>query len=116
MKNKTVIILLSVLAVLLYTVAVINFSIGDVLSGIGEVFMASTNALMAYSLYHLGQVAHLTSITAKNLAEFVETLSEGVHAILTIKGNKGTLELNPDDDPDDDPDDNTQGDDADRAE
>ena len=40
MKNKTVIILLSVLAVALYTVAVINFCLGDVLSGIADVLMA----------------------------------------------------------------------------
>ena len=36
MKNKTVIILLSVLAVALYTVAVINFCMGNVLGGIGD--------------------------------------------------------------------------------
>lgn len=41
MKNKTVIILLSVLAVMLYTVGVINFCTGDVLSVISNVLMAS---------------------------------------------------------------------------
>ena len=40
MKNNTVIILLSVLAVALYTVAVINLCLGDVLSGIVDVLMA----------------------------------------------------------------------------
>jgi len=34
MKNKTVILILSVLAVALYTVAVINFCLGNVLGGI----------------------------------------------------------------------------------
>ena len=36
MKNKTVILILSVLAVLIYTTAVINFCLGNVLSGIGD--------------------------------------------------------------------------------
>ena len=54
MKNKTVIILLSVLAVAMYTVAVINFCSGKVLSGIGEVLMASTDALVAYTVYRVG--------------------------------------------------------------
>ena len=115
MKNKTVIILLSVLAVLIYTVAVINFCQGDVLGGIGNVLVACANALMAYVLVMMGRVGHLSSITARNLAEFIKTLSKGVPVTLTIKGNKGKLALNPDDG-DDDPDDNTQGGDADRAE
>lgn len=51
MKNKTVILILSVLAVAMYTTAVINFCLGNVLSGIGDVLMASFGALMAYSLY-----------------------------------------------------------------
>ena len=34
MKNRTVILILSVLAVAMYTVAVINFCMGDVLGGI----------------------------------------------------------------------------------
>ena len=33
MKNKTVILILSVLAVLIYTTAVINFCLGNVLGG-----------------------------------------------------------------------------------
>ena len=36
MKNKTVILILSVLAVLIYTTAVINFCLGNVLGGIGD--------------------------------------------------------------------------------
>ena len=39
MKNKTVIILLSVLAVALYTTAVINFRTVNVFGGIAEVLM-----------------------------------------------------------------------------
>ena len=96
MKNKTVIILLSVLAVALYTTAVINFCTGNVLGGIADVLMATSDALMAFSLVMMGRVGHLTSITAKALGEFMEMLSKGVPATLTIKGNKGTLELNPD--------------------
>lgn len=98
MKNKTVIILLSVLAVLLYTVAVINFCLGDVFRGISNVFVACVSVLMAYSLVMMGRVGHLSSITAKALGEFMEMLSKGVPATLTIKGNKGTIELNPDED------------------
>jgi len=100
MKNKTVIILLSVLAVLLYTVAVINFCLGDVFRGISNVFVACVSVLMAYSLVMMGRVGHLSSITANALGEFMWMLSKGVPATLTIKGNKGTLELNPDDDED----------------
>ena len=96
MKNKTVIILLSVLAVALYTTAVINFCTGNVLGGIADVLMATSDALMAFSLVMMGRVGHLTSITAKALGEFMEMLSKGVPATLTVKGNKGTLELNPD--------------------
>lgn len=102
MKNKTVIILLSVLAVALYTVAVINFCLGDVFRGISNVFVACVSVLMAYSLVMMGRVGHLSSITAKALGEFMEMLSKGVPAMLTIKGNKGTLELNPDEDEDED--------------
>ena len=54
MKNKTVILILSVLAVAMYTVAVINFCLGNVLSGIADVLMASSGALMAYALYVWG--------------------------------------------------------------
>ena len=36
MKNKTVILILSVLAVALYTTAVINFCLGNVLGGIAD--------------------------------------------------------------------------------
>ena len=57
MKNKTVIILLSVLAVAMYTTAVINFCLGDVLGG---VLMASFVALMAYALYRVGQLGRRT--------------------------------------------------------
>ena len=65
MKNKTVIFLLSVLAVALYTVAVINFCLGDVLGGITGVLMASTDALMAYALYRVGQLGRLADMTGK---------------------------------------------------
>ena len=93
MKNKTVIILLSVLAVALYTTAVINFCLGNVLGGIADVLMASFGALMAYELYHVGQLGHLSSITAKALGEFMEMLSKGVPATLTVKDGKGTITL-----------------------
>ena len=103
MKNKTVIILLSVLAVAMWTAAVINFCLGDVLGGIGDVLMACFAVLMVFSLVMMGRVGHLSSITAKALGEFMEMLSKGVPAMLTINGNKGTLELNPDEDEDEAP-------------
>ena len=56
MKNKTVILILSVLAVAMYTTAVINFCMGNVLGGIGDVLMASSYALIAYALYRVGQL------------------------------------------------------------
>lgn len=103
MKNKTVIILLSVLAVALYTVAVINFCTGDVFRGISNVFVACVSVLMAYSLVMMGRVGHLSCITAKDLGELMEMLSKGVPATLTLNGNNGTLELNPDEDMDEAP-------------
>ena len=103
MKNKTVIILLSVLAVAMYTTAVINFCTGNVLGGIGDVLMASTDALMVFSLVMMGRVGHLSSITAKALGEFMEQLTKGVPATLTVKDGKGTITLGHDDDGDPDP-------------
>lgn len=111
MKNKTVIILLSVLAVMLYTVGVINFCMGDVISGISNMLMASSDALMAYSLVMLCKVGQVTITTANALAEVVEMLSNGVAAKITVKDGKSTLALDPDDDIDDDDDDTDNADD-----
>ena len=100
MKNKTIIILLSVLAVMMYTVAVINFCLGEVLNGIACVLMATSDALIAYSLYRFGAVGRLSSTTAKYLAELLIKLDKGVPATLTIKDGKGTLTLGHDEDED----------------
>ena len=100
MKNKTVIILLSVLAVLMYTVAVINFCLGYALSGIADVLMASTTALIAYSFYRFGAVGRLASTTAKYLVELLMKLDKGVSATLDLKDGKGTLTLGLDEDED----------------
>ena len=93
MKNKTVIILLSVLAVAMYTVAVINFCTGNVLSGIGDVLMASTDALMAYTLYRVGQLGRMADRTRKAVIGLLEQLTKGVPATLTVKDGKGTITL-----------------------
>ena len=103
MKNKTVIILLSVLAVAMYTVAVINFCTGDVLDGIGDVLMASSDALMAYTLYRVGQLGRLANMTGKTLIGLLEMLNKGVPATLTLKDGKGTITLGHGDDGDPDP-------------
>ena len=100
MKNKTVILILSILAVAMYTTAVINFCLGDVLGGIGDVLMASSDALMAYSLYHVGQVGCLAAKTGKALGELLEQLTNGVPATLTLKDGKGTIAPGHDDDGD----------------
>ena len=100
MKNKTVIILLSVLAVALYTVAVINFCLGDVLGGIGDVLMASFGALMAYALYRVGQLGRLADMTGKAVIGLLDQLTKGVPATLTIKDGKGTITLGHDEDED----------------
>ena len=100
MKNKTVIILLSVLAVAMYTVAVINFCLGDVLGGIGDVLMASSDALMAYTLYRVGQLGRLADTTRKAVIGLLEQLTKGVPATLTIKDGKGTITLGHDEDED----------------
>ena len=102
MKNKTVIVILSVLAVLMYTVAVINFCLGDVLNGIADVLMASSDALIAYTFYRFGAVGRLASTTAKYLAELLMKLDKGVSATLDLKDGKGTLTLGLDEDEDED--------------
>ena len=93
MKNKTVIILLSVLAVAMYTVTVINFCLGNVLGGIGDVLMASSDALMAYTLYRVGQLGRMADMTGKAVIGLLELLTKGVPATLTIKDGKGTITL-----------------------
>ena len=93
MKNKTVIILLSVLAVAMYTVAVINFCLGDVLDGITGVLIASTDALMAYAFYRVGQLGRLADMTGKAVIGLLEQLTKGVPATLTVKDGKGTITL-----------------------
>ena len=103
MKNKTVIILLSVLAVAMYTVAVINFCLGNVLGGIGGVLMASTDALMAYALYRVGLLGRMADKTRKAVIGLLEQLTKGVPATLTLKDGKGTITLGHDDDGDPDP-------------
>ena len=100
MKNKTVIILLSVLAVAIYTAAVINFCMGNVLGGISDVLMASFGALMAYALYRVGQLGRMADKTRKVVIGLLEMLTKGVPATLTLKDGKGTITLGHDDDGD----------------
>ena len=100
MKNRTIIILLSVLAVAMYTVAVINFCLGDVLGGIADVLMASFGALMAYTLYRVGQLGRMADTTRKAVIGLLEQLTKGVPATLTIKDGKGTITLGHDEDGD----------------
>ena len=103
MKNKTVIILLSVLAVAMYTTAVINFCMGNVLNGIGDVLMESTDALMAYAVYRVGQLGRMADKTRKAVIGMLEQLAKGVPATLTLKDGKGTITLGHDGDGDPDP-------------
>lgn len=100
MKNKTVIILLSVLAVAMYTTAVINFCLGNVLGGIADVLMASFGALMAYTLYRVGQLRRMADTTRKAVIGLLEQLTKGLPATLTIKDGKGTITLGHDEDGD----------------
>ena len=97
MKNKTVILILSVLAVAMYTTAVINFCLGNVLGGIGDVLMASFGALMAYALYRVGQLGRMADATRKAVIALLEQLTKGVLATLTLKDGKGTITLRHDD-------------------
>ena len=103
MKNKTVILILSVLAVAMYTTAVINFCLGNVLGGITGVLIASSDALMAYALYRVGQLGRLADATRKAVTALLEQLTKGVPATLTLKDGKGTITLGHDDDGDRDP-------------
>ena len=97
MKNKTVILILSVLAVAMYTTAVINFCLGNVLGGIADVLMASFGALMAYTLYRVGQLGRMADATRKAVIALLEQLTNGVPATLTLKDGKGTITLGHDD-------------------
>ena len=103
MKNRTVIILLSVFAVAMYTAAVINFCLGCVLDGICGVLMASSDALIALSVYRLGQVGRLAYRTGKTVIGLMEMLSKGVPATLTVKDGKGTITLGHNEDNDEAP-------------
>lgn len=103
MKNKTVILILSVLAVAIYTTAVINFCLSDVLGGIADVLMASFGALMAYTLYRVGQLGRLADKTRKAVIAMLEQLTKGVPATLTIRDGKGTITLGHGGDGDTDP-------------
>jgi len=98
MKNKTVIILLLVVAVAMYTDAVINFCLGYVLDGICGVLMASSDALMAYALYRFGQVGRMADRTRRALNGLLEQFAKGIPATLTVKDGKGTITLGHDDD------------------
>ena len=100
MKNKTVILILSVLAVAMYTTAVINFCLGNVLGGIGDVLMASSDALMAYALYRVRQLGRMADGTRKAVIALLEQLTKGVPATLTLKDGKGTITLGHGDDGD----------------
>ena len=100
MKNKTVILILSILAVAIYTTAVINFCLGNVLGGIGDVLMASFGALIAYTLYRVGQLGRMADATRKVVIALLEQLTKGVPATLTLKDGKGTITLGHDDDGD----------------
>lgn len=100
MKNKTVIILLSVLAVALYTVAVINFCLGNVLDGISGVLMACALVLMAYAVYRVGLMSKGLKAVCKALIGMLEQLTKGVPATLTVKDGKGTITLGHDEDED----------------
>ena len=103
MKNKTVILILSILAVAIYTTAVINFCLGNVLDGITGVLIASSDALMAYTLYRVGLLGRLADRTRKAVTALLEQLAKGVPATLTLKDGKGTITLGHDDDGDPDP-------------
>ena len=103
MKNKTMILIFSILAVAMYTVAVINFCTGDVHDGIIGVLMASSYALMAYALYRVGQLGRMADATRKTFIALLEQLTKGVPATLTVKDGKGTITLGHDDDGDPDP-------------
>ena len=100
MKNKTLMILLSVLAVAMWTVAVINFCTGNVLGGIADVLIACSDALMAYALYHIGQLGRMADATRKAVIELLEQFMKGVPATLNIKDGKGTIILGHDEEED----------------
>ena len=93
MKNKTVIILLSVLAVAMYTVAVINFCTGNVIGGIEDVLMASSDALMAYAVYRVGLMSKGLKAVYEAVIGMLEQFTKGVPATLTVKDGKGTITL-----------------------
>ena len=78
----------------------INFCLGNVLGGIGDVLIASSDALMAYALYRVGQLGRMADATRKAVIALLEQLTKGVPATLTLKDGKGTITLGHDDDGD----------------
>ena len=62
--------------------------------------MASSDALMAYALYRVGQLGRLADMTGKAVIGLLEQLTKGVPATLTIKDGKGTITLGRDEDED----------------
>lgn len=101
MKNKTVILILSVLAVAMWTVAVINFCLGNVLVGIDNLLVACALVLMVYAFYRVGQLGRMSEGTRKAVIGLLEMLNKGVPATLTMKDGKGIITLEWEEDEDD---------------
>ncbi len=78
MTNKTLIILLVVLAVFMWTVAVINFSYGQVFSGICDALMAASDLLMARVVWFVRRVGRVSFLSEAFIVRLSKALKEGI--------------------------------------
>lgn len=78
MTNKTLIILLVVLAVSMWTAAVINFCLGDVLDGISGVLMAASDLLMARAVWIVRRVGRVSFLSGAAIVNLRKALKEGI--------------------------------------
>lgn len=85
MKNKTVILILSILAVAMYTTAVINFCLGDVLGGIAGVLIACSDIIIVWTLKRQELYAKALVVIGNSHCDLLKALLKGVPARLTIK-------------------------------
>lgn len=106
MKSKTLITVLVILSVVEYTLAVINSTQWAVLPGIQAVALAVTMMILAFVIYRQQLDHGFLRLTAKTIADLIQTMKKGIPATLTLKGGKATVVIH-DDDPEDEGDEET---------
>ena len=96
MKSKILITVLVILSVVEYTLAVINFTQWAVADGITAVAIAVTMMILAFIIYRQQLDHGFLLLTAKTLADLIETMQKGIPATLTLKDGKATVAIRDD--------------------